>query len=263
MQEHMNFWIKTIYQAHGSAASWEWLGMILGSDQGTKHEPANLTTDIHLLMKSLAEHSVYQIKGRVFADGDGSPTPDVIAVGIQQLADSASNPLMEYNAAFKKLQARLRLPPLVDSWSDSEPEAATSSSVAVPASHGPLDTLSAAVPSPVRSIGGAAIDIDLPPVDIGRPEDFEVRRDDSDGSGSDFDGASADGFEDDGLTAFERTMDEADEPTLTRDSAADVALDMDGDDDDFLFSRSIYVNDSDSDSDGYVDDFHDLDYLDD
>ncbi|KAJ6521414.1 hypothetical protein B0H10DRAFT_2206174 [Mycena sp. CBHHK59/15] len=92
MQEHMNFWIKTIYQAHGSAASWEWLGMvapcvtalrhlstsitqILGSDQGTKHEPANLTTDIHLLMKSLAEHSVYQIKGRVFADGDGSPHP--------------------------------------------------------------------------------------------------------------------------------------------------------------------------------------------
>ncbi|KAJ7026665.1 hypothetical protein C8F04DRAFT_966145 [Mycena alexandri] len=60
MQEHMNFWIKTIYQAHGSATSWEWLGMvapcvtalrhlstsitqILGSDQGTKHEPADLS----------------------------------------------------------------------------------------------------------------------------------------------------------------------------------------------------------------------------
>lgn len=67
------------------------------------------TTDINLLMKSLAEHQVYEIKGRVFAEGDGSPTPYVISVGAQQLADSSANPLVEYNAAFRKLQARLRL----------------------------------------------------------------------------------------------------------------------------------------------------------
>lgn len=34
-------------------------------------------------------------------------------------------------------------------------------------------------------------------------------------------------------------MDEADEPTLTQDSAEDVALDMDRDDDGFLFAESI------------------------
>ncbi|KAJ7591842.1 hypothetical protein C8J56DRAFT_780827 [Mycena floridula] len=28
MQEHNNFWIKTFYKAHGSGASWEWLEMI-------------------------------------------------------------------------------------------------------------------------------------------------------------------------------------------------------------------------------------------
>ncbi|KAJ7855701.1 hypothetical protein B0H13DRAFT_2357727 [Mycena leptocephala] len=77
MQEHMNYWIKTIYQAHGSGASWEWLEMIapcisvlrclsttihqvLGSDQGTKHEPADLKEDIALLMASLAEHDAME-----------------------------------------------------------------------------------------------------------------------------------------------------------------------------------------------------------
>ncbi|KAJ7755035.1 hypothetical protein DFH07DRAFT_868526 [Mycena maculata] len=139
MQEHMNFWIKTVYKAHGSAASWEWLGMvapcvtalrhlsmsiinILGSDQGTKHAPPDLSIDIKLLMDSLAKHDVYQVKGRVFAEGDGSPTLDVISVGIQQLTDSSSNLLNEYNEAFIKLQARRRLVPLISSWSESDIE---------------------------------------------------------------------------------------------------------------------------------------------
>ncbi|KAJ6594968.1 hypothetical protein B0H10DRAFT_1960575 [Mycena sp. CBHHK59/15] len=79
MQDHMNIWIKTIYQVHGSTTSWEWFGMvapcitalwhlstsitrILGSQQETKHEPANLSTDIQLLMASLTEHDVCKIK---------------------------------------------------------------------------------------------------------------------------------------------------------------------------------------------------------
>jgi hypothetical protein len=204
-------------------------------------------------MKSLAEHDVYKIKGRLFAEGDGTLTPDVIAVGIQQLADSSSNPVTEYNTAFRKLQARLRLRPLVDSWSDPEQgDILSSSSLATPSGAGAM------------TIPDIDVDLpDLPVVNISHDELPEVEQDASDGSGSDTDGASADGFEDDGLTAFERAMDKADEATLTRDSAADVALDMDGGDDDFLFSKTIYVNDGDSDSDGYVDDVNDLDYLDD
>ncbi|KAJ7622305.1 hypothetical protein FB45DRAFT_992097 [Roridomyces roridus] len=232
MQEHMNFWIKTIYKAHGSAASWEWLGMvapcvtalrhlstsiinILGSDQGTKHAPPDLSTDIELLMDSLAEHDVYQVKGRRFAEGDGSPTPDVIAVGIQQLTDSSSNALTEYNAAFCQLQARRRLRPLVSTWLDSaetsepaSPVHANSTSVAAPS--GPVD---------------AATDVEMAVVDS---------RSDSGGSEESVDYFEGDDFDTEQLTAFERAMDEVDEPTLTRDSADDVALDMDGGDSGFI-----------------------------
>ncbi|KAJ7759308.1 hypothetical protein B0H14DRAFT_3596127 [Mycena olivaceomarginata] len=147
MQEHMNFWIK----AHGCAASWEWLGMvapcvtalrhlstsiinILGSEQGTKHAPADLATDIDLLMRSMAEHDVYQVKGRVFAEGDGSPTPDVITIGIQQITDSTSNPLTEYNTAFLKLQARRHLRPLVSNWSDMPASESTAGDTLPPSS---------------------------------------------------------------------------------------------------------------------------------
>ncbi|KAJ7768938.1 hypothetical protein B0H16DRAFT_1307636 [Mycena metata] len=273
MQEHMNFWIKTIYQAHGSAASWEWLGMvapcvtalrhlstsitrILGSDQGTKHEPADLSTDIKLLMKSLAEHDVYKIKGLDLGRlGDGTPTPDVIAAGVEQLADSSSNPLVEYNTAFQKLQARLRLRPLVDNWSE-EPQ-----SVAAPTATTVGSGASGEEDSDVlQTIAAAPVNFDLPPVDTHLPEPSQVDFEGSDVGNSDIDGASMDGFGEEELMAFERTMDEVDEPTLTRDMAADVALDMDGNDDDFLFSSNIY-NDEDAGSDYYyVDDVNDLDY---
>ncbi|KAF8139304.1 hypothetical protein K438DRAFT_1785823 [Mycena galopus ATCC 62051] len=73
MEEHMNFWIKA---THGSSASWEWLEIVspcisvlhclskmitkvLNSDQGTKHQPADLKNDIALLMAILRKHDVY------------------------------------------------------------------------------------------------------------------------------------------------------------------------------------------------------------
>ncbi|KAJ7762444.1 hypothetical protein B0H14DRAFT_3594687 [Mycena olivaceomarginata] len=234
VQEHMNFWIK----AHGSAASWEWLAMvapcitalrhlstsiinILGSDQGTKHEPADLSTDIALLMKSLADNSVYQIKGRVFAEGDGTPTPDVITIGIQQLSDSSSNPLTEYNSAFVKLQARR--PP------------------ALPAVPTPP-------PTPSPDIADAADSMHSNESDLNDPNS---------------DNSSVFWEDESGLTAFERVMDEVDEPTLTRETAADVALNMDGGDDGFVFGGETgdsMDSDSDSDSDPFVDDVNDLDY---
>jgi hypothetical protein len=167
---------------------------ILGSDQGTKHAPAELATDIELLMDSLAEHDVYQIKGRVFAEGDGSLTPDIITVGIQQLTDSTSNPVKEYNAAFLKLQACRRLRPLVSSWSGAEAE---------------TDVTPNALPTPsplsLPRATTAACDVDAQMCDDS---------DDSSENGSD---GSADLSDPDRelLTAFERTMDEADEPTLT------------------------------------------------
>ncbi|KAJ6621960.1 hypothetical protein B0H10DRAFT_2214774 [Mycena sp. CBHHK59/15] len=121
---------------------------VLGSDQGTKHEPADLKEDITLLMESLAEHEVYQVKGRVFAEGDGSLTPDIISVGAQQLTDSSSNPLTEYNTMFSRLQFRLRLKPLVGGDSESEPLLSGDSSQ--------LST--APIPRPIPTVPHAAAD---------------------------------------------------------------------------------------------------------
>ncbi|KAJ6472906.1 hypothetical protein C8R47DRAFT_1295358 [Mycena vitilis] len=236
MQEHMNYWIKTIYQAHGSGASWEWLEMVapcisvlrrlstsirqvLGSDQGTKHEPADLQEDITLLMESLAEHDVYKVKGRVFAEGDGSPTPDVVSVGAQQLTDSSSNPLTEYNTMFSRLQSRLRLKPLVGGDPESEPQQS-------------WQLLTAPSIPLVTSLPPAA---DTP--ENSEDEDTEANEQPS----------------------LEQIMNEEDGPTLTRDTAADVALDMDGGDDGFLFPEDeddFYIDDGaiDNSEDEYIDD---------
>jgi hypothetical protein len=234
---------------------------ILGSDQGTKHEPADLSTDIKLLMKSLAEHNIYKIKGWVFAEGDGSPTPDVIAAGVKQLANSSSNPLVEYNTAFQKLQVYLRLNPLVDNWSEELQSVAVPTMTTVgPAPDGASREMNSEIP---QTIAVVPVDVDLPPIDTRLPEPSEVKFEGSDGRNSDIDGASVDGYEEEELTAFERTMDEVDEPTLTRDTAADVALDMDGNDDDFLFSSNMYDGEDTNSDYYYVDHVDDLDYEDD
>ncbi|KAJ6618398.1 hypothetical protein B0H10DRAFT_1795323 [Mycena sp. CBHHK59/15] len=264
MQEHMNFWIKTIYQAHGSSASWEWLEMVspcisilrrlatmikktLGSDQGNKHQPADLKDDIALLMTSLREHDVYQIRGRVFAKDDGAPTPDVILVGAQQLTDSSSNPLTEYNTAFKRLQARRRLQPLVSGWSELTP-----SSTSIPES----DLLSTPT-NPIPTTSSPKPTDDLTPEFPASVLAEHVDSDEDDDMYDDFDFDDQQAAE--ALSAFEQALDEEDGSTLTRDTAADVALDMDGGDDGFLFteadSDNPYLDDGEIDNsdDDYVD----------
>ncbi|KAF9568050.1 hypothetical protein CPC08DRAFT_813857 [Agrocybe pediades] len=126
VQEHLNFWIKSFYKAHGSNASWEWLKLIspcvdvlrelarnfhdmLGADQGTRHAEPRLAKDIESLMKYLSEHKVYQIqKGRTL-DEDEPPVKDVITAGFHSLTTGAKNPLAEYNEAFGRLQRRRRM----------------------------------------------------------------------------------------------------------------------------------------------------------
>ncbi|KAF4598999.1 hypothetical protein EYR40_006087 [Pleurotus pulmonarius] len=130
LQEHGIGWIKGAYQARGSNGSWPWLEMIspciqtlrqlvnvmkgaLGTDNGSKHAPPDLTKDIKALMNSLDEHSVYRLqKGRTLGD-DGGPVPDAVTYGLQQLTDTNRNPLDDYNQAFKQLQARHTMVPVV------------------------------------------------------------------------------------------------------------------------------------------------------
>ncbi|KII85092.1 hypothetical protein PLICRDRAFT_116530 [Plicaturopsis crispa FD-325 SS-3] len=200
MQEHMNFWIKNFYQAHGSSASWDWLGMIgpcvnilrhlvtsmnnaLGSYQGNRHATLNLKNDIPELMRSLADHEVYLEKGRVL-DEDDKPTVDIIGTGLRLLTDASTNPLHEYNTAFQRLQARRRLTPIVGE-DDADPASQN------PTPLGTADSLPSG--SPLGS----------PRTDDAADGDFEA---------SDF------------------PDDEEAETTLSRDTAADVSLDMDAED---------------------------------
>ncbi|KAI0354104.1 hypothetical protein OH77DRAFT_1457194 [Trametes cingulata] len=126
MQEHLNFWTKTIYKAHGSGASWEWLSMIspcigilrriatqinsdLGGRQGSKHTSPDLEKDIHELMRSLSEHRVYCIEpGRVI-DGAEGIVPNAITAGWRALA----GPLSDFNSQLKRLQKRCLTLPVI------------------------------------------------------------------------------------------------------------------------------------------------------
>ncbi|THV02117.1 hypothetical protein K435DRAFT_607652, partial [Dendrothele bispora CBS 962.96] len=130
MQEHLNYWIKVVYKAHGSNSSWEWLDMItpcigilreiarkmngmLGADIGAKHTVADLGDDIYTLMKSLDEYDVYRLKRGRMLDSDEWAT-DIISTGLQALTDTTNNPLNDYNTAFRKLQQRRHMRPVND-----------------------------------------------------------------------------------------------------------------------------------------------------
>lgn len=87
----------------------------LGADQGTRHPPPVLRNDIETLMDSLDEYNVYRIQaGRILDDEDLS-VPNVVSGGFHSLSssDGSSNPLDDYNMAFKRLQHRRQMKPLV------------------------------------------------------------------------------------------------------------------------------------------------------
>ncbi|KDQ51992.1 hypothetical protein JAAARDRAFT_62157 [Jaapia argillacea MUCL 33604] len=150
VQEHLNYWIKVFYKAHGSAASWEWAGMIapcitllrdlahkmhalLGDDQGTKHEPMDLTRDIPILMISLKDHAVYVKKdGQTFEDPLDKPVVDAMTSGIESLVNGNTSPLLEYNKSFQYLQARRHMKPLIGSSYLPEPDETTAVASSAP-----------------------------------------------------------------------------------------------------------------------------------
>ncbi|KII94576.1 hypothetical protein PLICRDRAFT_25394 [Plicaturopsis crispa FD-325 SS-3] len=226
------------YQAHGSSASWEWLGMIgpcvsilrylvtsmnmaFGSYQGNRHATLNLTHDIPELMRSLANHEVYAEKGRIL-DDDDTPTVDIMSVGLQQLTDSSANPLHEYNRAFCNLQARRRLTPIVGDDDIEVVEARRAASMA------------------------NDIDIDPPPTS---PQG-------ADAAGEESGEESEDGMDEDEFEPDSFIVDDEDgiELTLSRDNAEDVSLDMDSEDmagyeyDGLDYDYDDYEEEADADS---------------
>lgn len=218
----MNFWIKTIYRAHGSNASPEWLAMIspcidilrhlarkvhneLGSHQGAKHTSPDLQRDIERLMQSLLDRDVYRIEqGRVVDvsdDGEESDSSQYGAVvnciteGYNRLAE----PLREFNHAFRRLQERCRAQPLVGQPYFDVPSATT----AAPSSP--------SVPDATPPQGPPS----LPPTDS---EDADAPCSDG-GSEDDFDSDAESDGEGEGSLYLDQYF--------SLDNAGDVALDMD------------------------------------
>ncbi|PPQ87507.1 hypothetical protein CVT24_010731, partial [Panaeolus cyanescens] len=127
VQEHMNYWIKYFYKAHGANSSWEWLATIspcvdalrhlattmkrvLGTDIGSRHAPPDLSRDIRVLMESLKEHKVYEVEMGRKVDDDDIPVVDVIAEGMCSLLTSSA--LSDFNKAFVSMQERRRMRPV-------------------------------------------------------------------------------------------------------------------------------------------------------
>ena len=71
-------------------------------------------------MESLDENNIYRIqKGRVL-DEDDEPVKDVIMLGLQNLTEGNKNPLSDYNEAFRNLQARRKMKPVIPGSAEKE-----------------------------------------------------------------------------------------------------------------------------------------------
>ncbi|KAG8691920.1 hypothetical protein FRC08_010053 [Ceratobasidium sp. 394] len=98
VQEHGNLWIKTVYSAQGSNASWSWLSVIspcvealralardlnntLGSYMGRKHTSPDISMDIQKIIESLDRHGVYRIQPGRTLNGKDEPVPDIETLG--------------------------------------------------------------------------------------------------------------------------------------------------------------------------------------
>ncbi|ESK81501.1 hypothetical protein Moror_2183 [Moniliophthora roreri MCA 2997] len=213
LQEHLNFWIKVFYKAQGSNALWEWLEMISPCvevlrqlankmkeelrhrSQGTQHSTPDLQKNIETLMKSLKEKHVYElVEGRKL-NLEESPAADAMSDGLQQLTSSTSDPLAEYNNGFS----------LEEFAVDTHQEPITPPRPA---------------PSPFQQLG-----IHPPTPEL----ILDIGSDISDSNEDDFD------VEESATESPEDVFGKSGpEITLERNSAEDVALDMDSYDDEYV-----------------------------
>ncbi|KAJ8462312.1 hypothetical protein ONZ51_g10984 [Trametes cubensis] len=222
MQEHLNFWTKNVYQAHGSNASWEWLQTIspcinilrrlatqinqdLGSRQGSKHTTPDLDFDIHELMDSLAHHRVYDIEPGRTISSEKPTVLNAVSAGLGQLA----GPLADFNAQVRRLQARCQMTPVVGRPYIDRPETHGSTPAVALDSSAPSQSVNE---GPTTEASAAARDgAPLVNVAIAATSDGQVD-------------IAAEADSDDELywTVFD------DEPAMfSLDTAGDVALDMD------------------------------------
>ncbi|KAF8174074.1 hypothetical protein BJ912DRAFT_858960 [Pholiota molesta] len=221
VQEHLNFWIKRVYKAEGGSHSWDWLALVspcvdilrklstkinheLGMEQGSKHTVPDLSKDISSLMTSLAHHSVYKVINGREVDKLDCAVPDVISVGMAQLAHGKStSPIAEFNEQFDRLRERRKLTAVFENEHDI-------GSPSLPATNVQVDAMKTVQKS--LSAGNTSEHNDLP-TNEARDADESAGEADQEEIELEFD--ASDAF----LMAS---------PTLERIDEYDVELDMDG-----------------------------------
>lgn len=177
---------------------------VLGTDVGSRHSPVDLSVDISVLMRSLAEHDVYKsIPGRKL-DEDDAPTVDAISEGLSNLLEGSA--LDEYNASFIKLQNRRRVTPIIN---DGPVNAAA-------------DGLAEQLQTPSTSLGGSVV-----PAEVSR--DQQVGEDEGDAVSNDGGDECLESGSEVTDTELQERENETqwDERTLGLESLEDVALEMD------------------------------------
>ena len=173
----------------------------LGGHQGRKHTSPDLERNITELMQVLADDEVYTvIPGRTVPNPEGSThtegtVPNVVALGWTQLA----GPLADFNRNLSRLQVRCRMSPVI-----GQPYAAT----ATAASSQPCSAAPEVIVAPENTPNPTYT------TSISEPETFGPAPEDEEaywGTGEDFD--------------WELVGEQ--EEFFTRETASDVALDMD------------------------------------
>ncbi|KAH7919763.1 hypothetical protein BV22DRAFT_1107961 [Leucogyrophana mollusca] len=208
VQEHMNFWVKNFYQAHGSLASWHWLKMIAQC-------PMDLSHNIPLLMSSLSNHKVYKIKNRHTLDDNDAPVVNVITAGFEALTNSPSSPLDNLNHTFARFQFCRHLKPIVG---------CPSAVYVAPQGGTIVETPNANVPA-TNSAGAVE--------SVNRSETQHETYQDNDDD---------DTLDEEGSGDFERSAEEVEEITLEHVCVADVSLDMDMEEDMSCYEHSSDIS---------------------
>jgi hypothetical protein len=187
---------------------------MLGTDLGTAHQAMDLSHDLPDLMASLEDHEVYIYKHSRRLDEDDPPTKDIITAGLVELISGKTSPLIDYNLAFKALQSRRRLSPLVPV-------------PAIQPNQQPNSTMTdseSELPPLFQIVEDSESGLTLLPVEEDEGSDPEEVEDPGD---------------------FLRSFEENSETRLSLESAADVSLDMDAED-----LLSLQDGEGESDEDG-------------
>ncbi|KAF8595258.1 hypothetical protein BDV93DRAFT_564577 [Ceratobasidium sp. AG-I] len=125
LQEHMNYWIKVVYKARGSNATWKWLGEIstcisalrelatqvntsLAPRNSNQHSAPNLRADLDALIRSLVDSKVHKCDPTRLLEKP-LRAKDALALGLQSL-EVYNSPIKKFNRNRFGINSHVTLP---------------------------------------------------------------------------------------------------------------------------------------------------------